>query len=59
MHSANGRLKKSKEVANQKVKNVLVCKDCGNKMPDMSREFGEKNKCINCDSTELEYETVQ
>ena len=58
-HSANGREKRNKEVASQEVRNILVCKGCGNKMPDKSKEFGEKNSCVNCGSTELTYETTQ
>ena len=59
MYSANGRVKSNKEVANKEVRNVLVCKECGKEMPDRSKEFGEKNSCVNCGSTELTYETTQ
>lgn len=59
MYSANGRIKSNKEVANKEVRNILVCKECGNKTPDKSKEFGEKNSCVNCGSTELAYETTQ
>jgi len=59
MYSTNGRVKRDKEVASQGVRNILVCKECGNKMPDRSREFGEKNSCVSCGSTDLEYESVQ
>ena len=55
MYSANGRAKR--DVASEKKdgnkKMVVTCKDCGNQMPELSKEFGEKTACTNCGSTNL------
>jgi DNA-directed RNA polymerase subunit RPC12/RpoP len=55
LHSANGRAKRDVASENKEgtKRMVVTCDDCGNQMPERSKEFGEDTACTNCGSKNL------